>query len=452
MKLNRFKPLLIIPAILIGLGIFAYQKKNSGKPVQMPIKERATSVRIIRVPQTAVFPFAMATGYVQPGQVWQAIAQVGGKVVALHPRLKQGVLINADEILVKIDPSDYELAIAYVETEIESVNVQLAQVDVHEGNDKASLAIERQALKIARDELQRKQKLFDFGSLSPSDVEKEQRNVLVQQQRVQALLNSINLHPVDRRRLKTDLAKLETQLSTAKLNLERTTIRIPFNGRIASVNIEYQEFVGQGRVLVVADSIDTAEILVQMPMARLANLVQSDVVVDAKNVDYAEIGKLIGLSASVQLQQNDDLIEWNAKVARVGHELDPRTRTVDIIIEVDKPYGRIQPGKRPPLVKGLFVDVRLSGRPQMESIVIPLSALQDRQVYFVNAENRLQRRNVILGIRGSDYVIVKEGLKPDERIVISDLVPAIEGMLLVPVDDTKALAQLISSVGGGIDK
>jgi hypothetical protein len=189
-----------------------------------------------------------------------------------------------------------------------------------------------------------------------------------------------------------------------------------------------------------------------MPMPRLANLVQSDVVVNAENADYAEIGKLIGLSASVQLQQNNDLIVWDAKVVRVGHELDPRTRTVDIIIEVDKPYGRIQPGKRPPLVKGLFVDVKLSGRPQMESVVIPLSALQDRQVYVVNAENRLQRRNVIPGIRGSDYVIVKEGLRPDERIVISDLVPAIDGMLLTPVDDEQALTQLLSSVGGGFDK
>lgn len=452
MQLNRFKPLLIIPAVLIGLGIFVYQKKNSSKPVHMPIKERATTVRTIHVPQTTVFPQTMATGYVQPGQVWQAIAQVSGKVVTLHPRLKQGVLINADEILVKLDPSDYELAIAYAETEIESVNVQLAQVDVHEGNDKASLAIERRALKIARDELQRKQKLLDFGSLSPSDVEKEQRNVLVQQQRVQVLLNSINLYPVDRRRLKTDLAKLETQVATAKLNLERTTIRMPFNGRIASVNIEYQEFVGLGRVMVVADSINTAEVRVQMPMARLANLVQSDVVVDAENADYAEIGKLIGLTASVQLQQNDDLIEWDAKVVRVGHELDPRTRTVDIIIEVDKPYGRIQPGKRPPLVKGLFVDVRLSGRPQMDSIVIPLNALHDRQVYVFSAENRMQRRNVIPGIRGSDYVIVKEGLRPDERIVISDLVPAIDGMLLTPVDDEQALTQLLSSVGGGMDK
>ncbi len=193
MKMNRFKHWLIIPAVLIGVGIFVYQKKNSSKPVHMPIQERASAVRIIHVPQTTVLPLTMATGYVRPGQVWQAIAQVGGTVVGLHPRLKQGLLINADEVLLKLDPRDYELAIARAETEIDSVNVQLAQVDVREENDKASLAIERQALKIAKDELQRKQKLLDFGSLSPSDVEKEQRNVLVQQQRVQALYNSINL-------------------------------------------------------------------------------------------------------------------------------------------------------------------------------------------------------------------------------------------------------------------
>ncbi len=135
--------------------------------------------------------------------------------------------------------------------------------------------------------------------------------MLVQQQRVQALNNSINLYPIDRRRLKTDLVKLETQLASAKLNLERTTIRMPFNGRIASVHVEYQQFVGQGHIMVTADSIDKAEVLVQMPMARLANLVQSDVVVNAENSDYAEIGKLIGISASVQLQQNNDLIEWD---------------------------------------------------------------------------------------------------------------------------------------------
>jgi multidrug resistance efflux pump len=60
-------------------------------------------------------------------------------------------LIKANEILLKIDPSDYQLAITQAETEIEAAKVQLAQIDIQESNARASLAIERQALKIAEE-------------------------------------------------------------------------------------------------------------------------------------------------------------------------------------------------------------------------------------------------------------------------------------------------------------
>jgi len=451
MKINNYKRLLIIPVIVIGVGIFVYQKKNSSKPVRMPVQERTTAVRFIQVPHGTVFPLIMTTGYVQPGRIWQAVAEVGGKVIFRHPRLKRGALINANEVLLKLDPSDHELAIARAETDIESSRIQLAHVDVQEANAKASLTIERKALKIAQEELQRKQKLLNVGSLSPSDVEKEQRNVLAQEQRVQALVNSINLYPIERRRLKNELMKLETQLATAKLTLERTTIRMPFNGRIAAVNIDLDQFVGQGGVMLAADSIETAEVLVQIPMARLAGLVQSDSVVNTADWNSAEISKLTGLSAKIQIQQNNLLTEWEATVARVGHALDPRTRTVDIIIEVDRPYEQIQPGKRPPLVKGLFVDVKLMGRPRADSMVIPLIAVHNRQVYVITDQNRLKRYAVTLGFRGSDYVIVEAGLDPGDRIVISDLVPAIDGMLLEPIEDAQASAQLLASAAGGTD-
>jgi hypothetical protein len=80
---------------------------------------------------------------------------------------------------------------------------------------------------------------------------------------------------------------------------------------------------------------------------------------------------------------------------------------------------------------------------------VPLSALHDRQVYTVTAENRLQRRSVALGFRGDDYAVVTKGLQPNDPIVISDLVPAIDGMLLKPVADAQVLRQLLSSAGGG---
>ncbi len=451
MKNPRIKRLLIIPAILIGVGIFIIQKKNSSKPVQMPVAERTTTVRVMTVPQSDVVPHLTATGNVQPSQVWSAVAQVSGTVVEMHPRLEKGELIRAGEVLLKIDPSDYELAIVQAETAIESTRVQLAQVDVQEQNARTSLQIEQQALKITEDELQRKEKLLANKTVSYSEYEKEQRISLQQKQSVQSQLNSLSLYPIERKKLQAEQAKLDAQLSGAKLNLERTTVTMPFNGRIAKVAVEFQQLVNDRLgAMIVADGIDTAEVTVQIPMGRLGGLIHSREVVDIAEAANVEIGKKLGLTARVFLQQGGHSIEWDATVERLSDELDPRTRTVGVIVEVDQPYARVQPGKRPPLVKGLFVNVELKGSPYRDVIVIPLSALHDDQmVYVVDAQKRLQRRTVTMAARGADYVIIKQGLEAGELIVLSDLAPAIDGMLLATVDDAETLQQLLTSVKGG---
>jgi multidrug efflux pump subunit AcrA (membrane-fusion protein) len=214
------------------------------------------------------------------------------------------------------------------------------------------------------------------------------------------------------------------------------------------VKVELQQFVGQGSLMIVADGIAKAEVLVQIPMERLGNLIHSEVVINPVEVENIELGKQLGLSARVLLKQNQYLIEWDAKVARLSDALDPRTRTVGVIIEVDQPYAQVQPGRRPPLVKGLFVDVILSGRPQQNRIVIPLSALHGQQVYVVNQQQRLEQREVTIGSKGPDYAIITHGLQAGEQVVISDLISAVEGMLLKPVADDVALKQLLSPLRG----
>ncbi len=448
MKKSRLKRLLILPAILIGVVILVLLVKNSTQPVRMAESERTTAVRIINVPEMTVAPQLMTTGNVQPSRVWSGIAQVSGKVTELHPRLKRGALIRQGEILLQIDPRDYELAITQAETGLEAIRVQLAQIDVQESNAKALLEIEQQALKVAESEFQRKQKMFQRKTISQSELGKEQRSLLTQQRSVQTLINSIRLYPVDRRRLTAELERAQAQLADARLNLERTTIRMPFNGRIAEVKVELQQFVGLGSLMVVADGTEKAEIAVQIPMERLGNLIHSELEIDPTEPGTASIGKLLGLSARVQLQQNQYLIEWDAQVTRLSDALDPRTRTVGVIVEVERPYARVQPGRRPPLVKGLFVDVLLQGQPRERQIVIPLSALRDQQLYVVNQAQRLEQRPVSISSRGSDYAIIDSGLQAGEQVVISDLTPAVEGMLLKPVADAAAQQQLLNSIRG----
>ena len=437
------RKLLIVPAVLIGVIIIVVLVKNRAQPEKIALDEVSRAVRVIQVPRLDVIPTVKGTGNVKPSKVWNGVAQVSGIVVETHPRLKNGSIIRADELIVKIDPTDYKIAITQAETNIEAIRAQLAEQKLQKKNDETSLKIEQKALKISKGELKRKRDLLQNGTISRSDVEKEERNVLTQTQSVQSLNNKLNLYEVSRRKLRADLERLQSQLASAKLDLDRTTILMPFTGRIAQSNVELKQFIRLGEVLVIADGISKAEISVQVPMARVSSLMHSEKVVDFFNTEISDLGKVLGITARVMLKSGEATTEWEARVARISDTLDPRTRTVGIIIEVDKPYENVQPGIRPPMLKGAFMNVELRGRPLPNSLVIPRAALHDKQVYLVNNDSRLETRTVEVARADQSFVIIKSGLSEGDRIVVSDIVPAIDGMLLEAIEDKVTLSRLI---------
>ena len=93
------------------------------------------------------------------------------------------------------------------------------------------------------------------------------------------------------------------------------------------------------------------------------------------------------------------------------------------------------PGLRPPLSKGMFVQVSIAGRMQPDRIVIPRSVIRSGKIYIVNSENRLEIRPVKRLYNQQQVAIIGEGLQSGEIIVVSDIVPAVDGMLLISVVD-----------------
>jgi multidrug efflux pump subunit AcrA (membrane-fusion protein) len=135
-------------------------------------------------------------------------------------------------------------------------------------------------------------------------------------------------------------------------------------------------------------------------------------------------------------------VRWDGRFARMSDTLDPDTRTVGVIVEVDQPYADVQPGVRPPLVKGLFVEVDLRGPPRPERLVIPRHALHAGQVYLIGEDGRLEIRAVTLETLQPEYAAVADGVEAGERVVVSDLVPAITGMRLEGAPDNELLERL----------
>jgi len=443
MKPDLKKKWIIFPAALIGVLILWTLIMLRSQPERMDLPEASRAVRIIEAPRVTVIPTLTGTGNVKPGQTWTAVAQVSGVIIDINPRFKKGEVLNKSDVVLIIDPSDYELAIEQANTNIEATQTQIADIDVKESTTRKLLKIEEQALALNKKELARKKKILAKGVISKSDYEKEERNVLTQQQGVESQRNALNLYPSERQRLKAELIRLESQLAAATLDLERTIITMPMTGRIAEANVEINQFVSRGEVLAVVDGNQTAEVEIQIPMRRMSGLLRSKQQLDLSQANMMNITDQLGLSARVFLRHSGLSVEWPARVTRFSDSLDPRTRTIGVTVEVLGPYAMVQPGVRPPLIKGMFVDVELKGRPRPGSLVVPIAALNNGVVYVVDQENRLEIRPIKAGMIGSEYAVIESGLEADERIVVSDLVPAIQGMLLEPVSDATSLNRLI---------
>ncbi|MDX1385780.1 MAG: efflux RND transporter periplasmic adaptor subunit, partial [Thermoanaerobaculia bacterium] len=418
------------------------------------IEEVRRAVRVIEVEPVDFVPRAVGYGTVAPSRVWEAVAQVAGKVVEKHPELERGRLLEAGTVILRIDPADYELAIARSQANLESAEAQLAELEVTEANTETSLEIERRALALARADLERERALLGRGNISQAAVDQTETELLNRRQRVQELDNQLRLFPAERRVLEASIALNRAQLQSARLDLERTTVRLPFDGRIAEVNVEPTEFVGIGEVLVVADSIDVAEVEAQFPLGQLLPLARADTdLTTLSAAELAAVPRQFGLEAEVRLQTDEVRASWDARFDRLGDRIDPQTRTVGVIVAVDDPYRKAIPGTRPPLVKDMFVQVVLRGRPWADAMVVPRVAVHRSPdgrpvVYLVDAEARLEIRPVTLGPAQDDLVVVRDGLAPGARVVVSDLIPASAGMRLEPSLDAAAAEQLRAQATG----
>jgi len=447
MKESLKKGLILLP-ILLGMGVFFWLARHSVQPEQAPITEQARPVRIIKVPATTVVPRALGYGNVEPGKTWEAVAEVSGKIIALNKQLKRGALLGAGQELLRIDPTDFELAAAQIQADIQALQAQVAELDVKEANTRASLAIEKEALTLSEKELKRKRQLADKGTVTRSALDQEERNALAQRQTLQSLQNTLNLIPAERRLLEAQLARSQSQLQSAERDLRRTTITVPFTGRVAEVKIEESEFVRQGDVLAIIDDIAVAEVAAQFPTGRISTLIRSEQILTLTPEVESVLSETLGLSARVWLRSGLLQVVWEGRVARFSDTIDTQTRTVGVIVEVDDPYKDLQPGVRPPLLKGMFVEVELRGRPRTDQLVIPRSAVHNDTVYLIDDENRLALRPVTVKLTQPEFVVLGEGLEAGDQVVISDLVPAIEGMLLQPVSDEEALALLLREAAG----
>lgn len=439
------KRLLIMVPIAAALVLTAYLVTHRPGPTRKPVSESIRTLRVIKAPSVNLVPKATGYGVAEAGRVWEAVAEVKGIVLSVFPHLKSGVLVKANDILIRIDPKEYELTVARLEASVQKTRAEIKELAGDEENIKRLLEVEQRSLALAQLSLERKRGALKRNAISHDEVDVEERNFLLQKKTVQGLKNSLSLIPSKGEALHAALAVDQAHLQQARINLAKTTIRAPFDCRLGDVKIETGQFVRVDQPLFKAQSTAVTEVEARFQADTLRNLLskgkrdsfQPGLNTDAFKQLFDDVKVLISL------QSGDWSAQWEARIDRIREAVDVKTREIKVVVAVDQPYDKAVPGVRPPLTSGMFCEVELRAPVRPESIILPRSALHENSVFVIDEQQRLQKKQVVVDFAQSEFIVIKSGLSGDETVVVSDPSPAITGMKVSPVTDDRLRQHLL---------
>ena len=432
---------ILAAAVLVALILVKTRAPLEHVALEMPSRV----VEVVRARQIPFRTRVTAYGNVEPSKTLNSAAEVSGEISYLHPNLKAGETIPSGTLVVRIDAEDYELSLRQTQEDLKASRSSLRELETEKKSTLRSLQLSQKNLEVGQAELGRIRDIYEKKLISKSTLDAEEQKSILLHQQVEDLQGRLNGYDSRRQSIEAQIARAEQEVQNRTTILGRTEIRMPFDARIGTVSVNQNEFVTVGSALFEAIDLKGVEISAQLPIGSMRKLVshlanQSQVVRQFIETG-GHINDSLGLVAEVRLVGNMPNAIWEAKVLRISESIDATRQTLGVVVGVDKPYEKIVAGQRPPLLKGMYTAVDLMA-PQRLAMVIPRKALHEGRVYLADDDGRLEIRAVDILFSQDDLVVVKSGLEDNERIVITDLTPVIEGMPLQVIEATQFETEL----------
>ena len=369
---------IILPVFIILAGVVSFYLfvKFRKQPPRREVVYQGPLVSVTKI--RAFNEPLMIEGYgtVQPEHTLDLVPQVSGKVVMVSQNFIDGGFVKKGEILVQIERSDYEIALKRVEANLLSRDVAY-----------------KKALRQAH--------------IAKKEWEEILNNVLENKQVVPDVL-TLYLPQLKAAKAAYDAAAADVRL--ARLNLERTTLKAPYNARVLKRVTDVGQFVMPGKTIGSLFGIEEADVIVPLNPQDVAWL---------KVPSKAEvISTLTGRPA-----------RFPARLVRTTGKIDPKSRMLHAVIKVENPYE-----SNPPLQNGDFVTVYIEGKRAL-GFWISAKAERDRKVW-VAREGRLRIRMVKVLYRGAHRVLVS-GLVDGDLVITTSLFAVTDGMKIRVRKDKK---------------
>ena len=376
----------ILPLGLIGISIVAVAIMVSiAKGKQPERKDTANqAIRVDAIPAkiTSLNFSVFSQGSVMPRTETTLVAEVAGQIVSVSSNFISGGFFREGEVLLQIDPSDYQTALLRAQATLAARKAQLA--DQQARSDQA---------------------LKDWTNLGregePSD---------------------LTLRIPQLAEAKAGVQAAEAELQEAERDLQRTRIKVPYDGLVRNKKVDVGQYVTPGTPLGVTFSIDTAEIRLPLSNSDLAYL-------DLPSATRLDKAHRVPVKLSAEGAGTGGV--WQSEIVRTEGVVDVSSRVLYAVAEIIDPYGVLGQSSQPELKMGTFVRAEIQGLRADNVIILPRSVLQaDNTVLVANDERKLEIRQVTVLRAEPRNVYISDGLEGGELVITTSMDAPIPGTRL----------------------
>ena len=378
--MNRIQLKLLLTIITLVLGISGAMLlvKFKTKAISKPSERKLPNVKVLNTKTSSHTFKIVSQGTALPRTTILLISEVSGKVVSVSDKFNAGKFFQKNDLLLEIDPRDYELSLA-------QARLKVAQADLR-------LQMEEKEATVSRKEW----KLLNQGE--PTGLQAREPQLA-------------------EARAALDAAKATQE--SAQRNLDRCRIRAPFDGMVSKANVRPGQFVSAGIQLGEIFATDVSEVRLPLSTSDLSfiNLPKPN---ELLNIDKAPKVILVN-------KVGEESQEWIGSIVRSEENVDPINRMVYVVAKVDDPYS-LKSNNKAPLRRGTFLKATINGRTAKKIIAIPRTALRGKGRVWIAEDGKLIYRKVKPVYLDENLAIISEGIDSNEQIIVSLLAGVIDGM------------------------
>ena len=378
----------LLPLAIVGAAVVISIAMNLLKPapVKAEAPDTAVAVKTVILHRTEAVLSIESQGTVVARTRTSLISEVSGRVLKVSPNFVVGGTFNKGDLLLELDPTEYEVAMQRAKANLISMNAQLT-----------------------------------FEQARAVQAEKEWG--MTGRPAEEAPLLALRKPYLEEAR--ANVLQAEAEVKQAKLKLSRASIRAPYTGMVAAKGVDIGQYVAVGAPLGETFAIDFAE--VRLPLTKRDLSMMNS---------FSTADKSSHLEVILRGSIDDNIKQWQAKLVRSEGVISEQNRALYVVVQIDDPYVRLKsdsPMARFPLFMGTFVTATIGGKTISDAFAIPRHALlEGSKVALVDAEQRL-RLQMVEPIFGDDqFYYVSSGLENGDELIVSAMGLPIEGMKVSP--------------------